>query len=101
MNEHKTKELVQQSILRTADVFTKELMERVALRKSRAKALRNAILITCVLSGILLVVIAQVPSDFSLFRFHIKLPPLTIKITGALFAFIVLNKLLALRAALR
>lgn len=100
MNESKTKGLIQNSILHTSNAFTKKLMEKIEIKKNRAKALRNAIIVACLLCGILLVVITLAPSDFSLLRFQIKLPLLLIKVIGAMFVFIILNKLLSLRAQL-
>lgn len=50
MNDSKTKELIQKSVLRTSDTFTKELMERIELKKRQAKALHSAIIRECTLN---------------------------------------------------
>lgn len=100
MKKSKTKDLILKSVLHTSDVFTKELMERIELKKSRAKAFHNAIITACVICMILLLVIIRMPSDVSLFDLKIKLPSLMLKVTGVIFVFTLLNKLLSLRSEL-
>jgi hypothetical protein len=97
MNENKTKELIHRSVVHTSDAFTKELMERIELKKSQARALRNAIIMVSVVCIVLLIIITRMPADFDLLHQQIKLPPLFIKVTGAIFVFTILNKLLSLR----
>lgn len=101
MSESKTKDLVQRSVVTTSDAFTKELMERIELKKIQIKALHNALIVVALICIILLLIVNRLPSNFSLFHLQIKLPSLVIKITGAIFVFTVLNKLLYLRGELK
>jgi len=100
MNDNKTKELIQKSVLQTSDAFTKELMEKIEFKKSQVKAIRKALIIACISSTVLLILITMVPLHFSLFHYQVKLPSIMIKIAGSVFVFTLLNKLLSLRSEL-
>lgn len=100
MSKNNIDDIVKNSILQTSDTFTKVLIERIALRKRQAKRLQNAIICTTFLCAIFLFFITRMPLDLSLFKQHIKLPLLMVKVAGAIFVFIILNTLMSLKSKL-
>lgn len=96
MKEEEIKKLLKNSVIRTSDTFTDELMHKVDIQKAERKAKYHffTAIIACVF---LCLAIYRFSVEISLLKLHITISALFIRVAGSLFIFIVLHRLLMLR----
>lgn len=97
MTDDETRKLIQQSIIRTSDEFTDELMHKVELQKNAEKKIKTHFLIACLICVALILFISRFSFVINFLSVQVALSPVTIRVLGSLFVFIVLNRLIVLR----
>jgi hypothetical protein len=97
MNEDKTRDLIKDSLLHTSDQFTENFMRRVEFRDSLRRNFFRIFVISCLCCMIFVFLISKIKSNFAFPYIQLHIPHLTIQISGVLFVFALLNRLILLR----
>ena len=97
MTDEEARKLIKNSVIKTSDKFTDELMDKVELRISAEKKIKIHFLMACLTCVILFLFIFKLPLDIHLLNVQLNLSPVIIRVFGSLFIFITLNRLIMLR----
>lgn len=102
MNEDKTGKLIKESLLHPSDQFTDELMQKVEAYQRIRNLFTRVFTLSCFGCALFLffVFVIKIPTTIDLLKFHVKLPPLSIKVAGIVFVLVIFNRLLMLREKL-
>lgn len=100
MTDDKARKLIRKSIIRTSPHFTDELMYKVALQRIAERKLKVYFWTGCLASAVLLLILLNGSVDINFATIKLKFSPLTMRVLGSVFVFIMLNRLIVLRGRL-
>lgn len=100
MNEDKTRELLRESLLKTSDGFTDELMRKVEVQKLISKRMNLHFRLAGICCIALLLLTSLYPSAMDQLEKQINLSPTAMRIVTLLISLLLLHKLIRLRSIL-